>query len=208
MDTDNKSFENIWSSSSKNCNINNFILKIRTTRPLWKCVTSHNGCLVEQWNSFQLLALKELQFLRCFLPVCLQCRICRFNPWIRQIPWKRKWQSTPVFLPGKFHGQRSLVGYSPQSLKDLAQGWPQDIKGIFKSLQVTRLPHKSRDSGGLGMPPSETTWRIGLRKNWLKSIWQNSTTVPNLKRKSYWTRNKRISFTCWILSKTNNKHLT
>ena len=31
-----------------------------------------------------------------------------FNPWIRKIPWSRKWQPTPVFLPGKFHGQRSL----------------------------------------------------------------------------------------------------
>ena len=29
-------------------------------------------------------------------------------------PWKREWQPTPVFLPGEFHGQRSLVGYSPQ----------------------------------------------------------------------------------------------
>ena len=32
---------------------------------------------------------------------------------IQKIPWRRKWQLTPVFLPGKFHGQRSLVGYSP-----------------------------------------------------------------------------------------------
>ena len=36
-----------------------------------------------------------------------------FDPWFRKIPWKRKWQPTPVFLPGKFHGQRRLVGYSP-----------------------------------------------------------------------------------------------
>ena len=37
-----------------------------------------------------------------------------FDPWVRKIPWRRKWQHTPVFLPGKFHGQRrSLVGYSP-----------------------------------------------------------------------------------------------
>ena len=35
-----------------------------------------------------------------------------FNPWLGKIPWNRKWQPTPVFLPGKFHGQRSLVGYS------------------------------------------------------------------------------------------------
>ena len=33
--------------------------------------------------------------------------------WVAMIPWKRKWQPTPVFLPGEFHGQRSLVGYSP-----------------------------------------------------------------------------------------------
>ena len=33
--------------------------------------------------------------------------------WVEKIPWRRKWQPTPVFLPGKFHGQRSLVGYSP-----------------------------------------------------------------------------------------------
>ena len=32
-----------------------------------------------------------------------------FDPWVRKIPWRRKWQLTPVFLPGKSHGQRSLV---------------------------------------------------------------------------------------------------
>jgi len=37
----------------------------------------------------------------------------QFNPWVRKIPWKKKWQPTPVFLPGKSHGQRNLVGYSP-----------------------------------------------------------------------------------------------
>ena len=34
-----------------------------------------------------------------------------FDPWVRKIPWRRKWQPTPVFLPGEFHGQRSLVSY-------------------------------------------------------------------------------------------------
>ena len=42
-----------------------------------------------------------------------QCRRHRFNPWIRRTPWRRKWQPTLVFLPGKSHGQRCLVGYSP-----------------------------------------------------------------------------------------------
>ena len=36
-----------------------------------------------------------------------------FEPWVRNIPWKRKWQPTPVFLPGKPRGQRSLACYSP-----------------------------------------------------------------------------------------------
>ena len=40
------------------------------------------------------------------------------HPWVRKIPWRRKWQPTPVFLPGKSHGQRSLVGYSPWGRKE------------------------------------------------------------------------------------------
>ena len=43
----------------------------------------------------------------------------RFNPWVGKIPWRRKWLSTPVFLPGESHGQRSLVGYSPCTHKEL-----------------------------------------------------------------------------------------
>ena len=35
-----------------------------------------------------------------------------FDPWVRKIPWRRKWQPTPVFLPGECHGQRSLASYS------------------------------------------------------------------------------------------------
>ena len=41
-----------------------------------------------------------------------------FNPWVRTISWRRKWQSTLIFLPGKSHGQRSLVGYSPWGCKE------------------------------------------------------------------------------------------
>ena len=44
--------------------------------------------------------------------ICLQCRKCRFSPWVRNIPWRRTWLPIPVFLSGEFHGQRSLVGYS------------------------------------------------------------------------------------------------
>ena len=37
-----------------------------------------------------------------------------FKPWVWKSPWRRKWQPIPVFLPGKSHGQKGLVGYSPQ----------------------------------------------------------------------------------------------
>ena len=42
-----------------------------------------------------------------------QCRRYRFNTGIGNIPWRRKWQLTLAFLPGKSHGQKNLVGYSP-----------------------------------------------------------------------------------------------
>ena len=52
-----------------------------------------------------------------------QCRRCGFDPWSRKIPWRRKWQPTPVFLPGKSHGQRILVGYSLWGHKRVGHDW-------------------------------------------------------------------------------------
>ena len=49
--------------------------------------------------------------------LCLQCWKPGFNPWVGKIPWRRKRQPPPVFLPGKFHGWRNLVGYSPGGSK-------------------------------------------------------------------------------------------
>ena len=43
---------------------------------------------------------------------CRRCMKCGFDPWVWKIPWKRIWYLPPVFLPGKFHEQRSLAGYS------------------------------------------------------------------------------------------------
>ena len=57
-----------------------------------------------------------------------QCRRCRFDSWVQKIPWRRKWQSTPQFSPGKFHRQRCLVSYSPLGRKeseDLVTKQPQ-----------------------------------------------------------------------------------
>ena len=53
-------------------------------------------------------------------PAC-HCRRCRFDPQVWKISWRRKWHPIPVFLPGKPHGQRSLVGYSPWGCKKVGR---------------------------------------------------------------------------------------
>ena len=50
--------------------------------------------------------------------IWLHCMRPGFDPWVGKIPWRRKWQPTPVFLPGESHGQRTLLGYSPWGRKE------------------------------------------------------------------------------------------
>ena len=47
-----------------------------------------------------------------------RCKRCRFDPWVGKISWTREWQPTLVFLPGEFHGQRSLAGCIPWGCKE------------------------------------------------------------------------------------------
>ena len=64
--------------------------------------------LTQKWASFVAQIVKNH----------LQCKRPRFNLWVGKIPWIRKWQPTPVSLPGEFYGQRRLVGYSPRGHKE------------------------------------------------------------------------------------------
>ena len=59
---------------------------------------------------------KVAQWQRTHLP---RHRRWGFHPWVEKIPWRRKWQPTPGFLPGKSYGERSLVGCSPWGHKEL-----------------------------------------------------------------------------------------
>ena len=47
----------------------------------------------------------------------------KFDPWVRNIPWRRKWQPIQVFLPGKLHAQRTLEGYGPWGCKRISHNW-------------------------------------------------------------------------------------
>ena len=66
---------------------------------------------------------------------CRRCKRCGFDPWVRKISWRRKWQPTPVFLPGESHGQRSLAGCSPRGCRvwEHTLTWPWRIyRGIHE----------------------------------------------------------------------------
>ena len=78
------------------------------------------GGLFTVWATFENDCAKPRPGLPQWLSgyrICLPCKIrgksCKFDPWVLKIPCKRRWQPTPVFFPGKSHGQRSLAGYTP-----------------------------------------------------------------------------------------------
>ena len=62
--------------------------------------------------------LTAVQETACNEGNCLLYRRPEFDPWVRTFPWRRKWLPTPVFLPGKVHGHRSLVDCSPYGPKE------------------------------------------------------------------------------------------
>ena len=104
--------------------------------PRWSCVSNYclsdkgmNKCLLhshfreEEWLWADQIQIQDFLILK--LPWWLsvkesacQCRRYGIHPWFRKIPWRREWQLTPVFLPGKSHGQRRLAGYSPWGHKE------------------------------------------------------------------------------------------
>ena len=69
----------------------------------------YSGPISFRMNWLNLLAVQET----------LKTLLQHHDPWVRKIPWRRRWQPTPVFLPGESHGRRSLVGYSPRGGKEL-----------------------------------------------------------------------------------------
>ena len=80
------------------------------------------------------------------LPANARDMKCRFDPWVRKIPWRRTQQPTSVFLPEESQGQRSLVGYSPQGHKE------------SDTTEATEYTHKLRN---LHLPWSELSPREG-----------------------------------------------
>ena len=103
----------------------------------------------ELWRGAKLATLGLPWWLR-WQRIRLQYRRPGFNPWVGKIPWRRGWLPTPVSLSGEFHGQRSLVGYSPRGLKELdmserlSKTTCLSVLGIISSSKQSR-PQKLRN---------------------------------------------------------------
>ena len=94
----------------------------------------------------------------------------RFNPWVGKIHWRRKWQPTPLFLPGEFLGQRSLAGYSPWGHR-VRHNWETHIH-THTRLQVVfsferHLQHKSMSIAILRIPCAKLINPKGCTELWL-----------------------------------------
>ena len=125
---------------------------VTTFLPQSKCL------LVSSW--FAEVQVQLPKWHRGQEPLC-QCRRCKrrgFDPWVKKIPWSRKWQPAPVLLPGKFHGQRSLAGYSPQNYR-VGHSWAQKLQVCLGHQWV--CPSRR--------PPS-STWAVGRAGVWADSF--------------------------------------
>ena len=110
------------------------------------CSTSHSKCghLETFWVAVsQRLCSSNSHFglpwwLRQ-LSVCLQCGRPGFDPCIRKIPWRRKWQPTPVLLPGESHGWKTLVGYNPWGRKELDTAERLHFTSLQTKMRVEKI---------------------------------------------------------------------
>ena len=99
----------------------------------------HHGCLLFSSLSMALglnwsgIKGKELPRWCSGKESTCQCRRCRFDPQVWKITWHRMWQPALVFLTGKFHGQRSLVGYSSWGHKRVGHDWAHSLYDVKRN---------------------------------------------------------------------------
>ena len=125
-------------------------MSIPNSQPVPSCPLAEKGFL------FQIFSNHISRLPRCLSSKDATCQYRRrkrrgFDPCIRKIPWRRKWQPSPVFLPGKSHGQRSLVGYSPWGCKELDMTEHIHTQIIYHQLSLW-WPKRMGSVSPLGLP--------------------------------------------------------
>ena len=94
---------------------------------------------------------------------------CGFNPWVGKIPQRRKWQLTPIFLPGKFHGQRILVAYSPWESQRVGHDWAHiPVKELSKNMHNTLISFPERSLQNLLSSPKLLSFKGTFQGKCLK----------------------------------------
>ena len=107
-----------------------------------------------------------------------------FNPWVGKIPWRRKWQPTPVFLPGKSHEQRSLVGYSPWSHRVRHDWVHTSFSAMSQKFQQILLVNTFISTSGIILPSTQkgdnlpSDWPL-CERHWVLQI-----PLPSVSRTS------------------------
>ena len=95
-----------------------------------------------------------------------------FDPWVGKIPWRRKWQHTPVFLPRKYHRQKSLAGYGPQGHKELDMTEWLCMHALADNQgQLSLLAH--RVTKGIVRRAMGSVWPHGLQPTRLPRPWDS-----------------------------------
>ena len=92
-------------------------------------------------------------------PVC-QCRRCGFDPWVRKIPWRRKWPPTPVFLPGKSHGQRNLTATVYRGCSGVPVAQTVKTLPVIQETRVQSLGWEVPLEKGMAVHFSILAWKI------------------------------------------------
>ena len=92
----------------------------------------------------------------------------RFSPWIEKIPWRREQEFTPVFLPAKSHGQRSLVGYSSwgpknSDMTEHAHIYIYMYILIHNFIRYTRKMKLAENTAFMQVSTLRNLWRLFLR---------------------------------------------
>ena len=110
-----------------------------------------------------------------------QCNGCRFDPWVGNIPWSRKWPPAPVFLPGKSHGQKSLAGFRLWGCR-VGHSWATEhTENTWHIIRISRIifssPPISPLSVSFHFDNCQTNTERKHDKTWSLSPLQTSKTL-------------------------------